>query len=57
MKKIYLTPETLVIDVENEEMIAESPTMSINSSDENAVSASDALGNEDRGSSIWDNEW
>jgi len=54
MKKIYLTPETLVIDVENEEMIAESPTMSINSTE---VDAAQSLGQEDRGSSIWDNEW
>ncbi len=59
MKKTYIVPQVEVVRVATEQLIANSPVLSVYS-DENSVDGAGALGREDNSISspdIWSQEW
>ena len=55
MKKIYNAPSTIVVKIELQRMIAESPASVTLSKDAGEVTSSDGIGSR-QGNSLWDDE-
>ena len=55
MKKTYITPETLTVVLGTCQMMAESPNVTVNSS--NSVNAANVDTKEVRDVNVWSEEW